>query len=158
MTSEGRRVTRRFHVLFLATAVGLGGCASLPVGPNVLVLPGNRKSLAQFQADDTGCREWAGQRVGVTPAQASNQDLANGAAIGTVAGADRRYGEGWTIQNRYDAAYVQCMYATGNQVPLPRGSSAYSGPVGNSVVASVPPGVPPPPAGIPPAPPRSAAR
>src|SRR5262249_44739086 len=55
-----------------------------------------------------------------------------------------------SVQQRYDVAYVQCMYAKGNQVPAARGtSSAYAG-------MHAPVNVPPPPPGPPPpAPPMS---
>jgi hypothetical protein len=33
------------------------GCATVPSGPSVMVLPGTGKSLEQFQADDLVCRQ-----------------------------------------------------------------------------------------------------
>ena len=70
----------------------LGGCASTPDGPSVLVLPGSGKSLDVFRADDAECRRYAGTQ----------------APGGT--------------QQRYDFAYQQCMYARGHQIPVARGS------------------------------------
>ncbi len=84
---------------------------------------------------------------------------ATGAAVGagagllggTIVGADNAQDTRWTVQRRYDMAYTQCMYARGNQVPLPRGSRPTYRP---------PPRprrhVPPPPEGAPPRPPPDA--
>jgi hypothetical protein len=64
------------------------GCASTPVGPTVLVLPGAGKPFDQFQADDAACRSWATQQAGgVTPGEAAAGSVAASAALGTVAGA-----------------------------------------------------------------------
>jgi hypothetical protein len=40
-----------------------------------------------------------------------------GLLVGTAVGTDAGYGATWMLQRRYDIAYVQCMYAKGNQVP-----------------------------------------
>ena len=66
---------------------------------------------------------------------------------GTSAGAASGESRGYAAQRRYDMAYVQCMYAKGNQVPV-RAASRRSRP-------SPPPeyDVPPPPYGAPPGPP-----
>ena len=42
---------------------------------------------------------------------------ASGAIVGTTAGIGPTAGAGWEVQRRYDNAYLQCMYAKGNQVP-----------------------------------------
>ena len=90
---------------------------------------------------------------------------ATGAAVGagvglfggTAAGAGNAYGAGVSVQRRYDHAYVQCMYAKGNQVPVMRGSQpAYTPPP--PPPPPLPPGVPPPPAGTPPPPPPGPVR
>jgi hypothetical protein len=73
-------------LFFLAAAV-LTGCASLPSGPSVMVLPGTGKSFEAFRADDAVCRQWAGQQTGATPQNTVNENLAGGAAFGTLAGA-----------------------------------------------------------------------
>jgi hypothetical protein len=67
--------------------LALSGCATLPTGPSVMVLPGTGKSFEQFQAEDAACRGWAGQSVGITPQQAVNQNTASGAVVGTAMGA-----------------------------------------------------------------------
>ena len=85
-----------------------------------------------------------------------------GAGVGLLGGSavganEAEYGR-WSIQRRYDSAYTQCMYAKGNQVPVPRSSRA-------AMAYTTPPPPPPsrhrnipaPPAGRPPLPPPSAA-
>jgi hypothetical protein len=77
---------RRSLVLSVA-AVVLAGCATIPTGPSVMVLPAPGKSFESFQSDDMACRQWALQQAGVQPSDAVNEKLASGAAIGTLIGA-----------------------------------------------------------------------
>ena len=77
----------RWTFLIVVAAIGVIGCATIPVGPSVMVLPGHGKPFEQFQADDSICREWAAQQVGTTPGQASTESAVSSAAIGTVIGA-----------------------------------------------------------------------
>jgi hypothetical protein len=65
----------------------LGGCATIPTGPSVMVLPPPGKSFEQFQADDAICRQWAAQQIGLTPQEVANQNTATGAVVGTAVGA-----------------------------------------------------------------------
>lgn len=65
----------------------LSGCATIPHGPSVMVLPGSGKNFEQFQADDAVCRQWASQQVGTTAQKASTESTVGGAVIGTVVGA-----------------------------------------------------------------------
>src|SRR5262245_52739468 len=65
----------------------LGGCASVPTGPSVMVLPGLGKSFEQFNADDAVCRQWGLQATGATPGEASVASGAASAAVGTAVGA-----------------------------------------------------------------------
>ena len=65
----------------------LSGCATIPTGPSVRVLPAPGKSFEQFQADDAVCRQWAGQSIGISPQETVNQNAATGAVVGTVVGA-----------------------------------------------------------------------
>ncbi len=78
----------RISVLLLTSMllVMLGGCATVPAGPSVTVLPAPGKPFEQFQADDTVCRQWAAQRIGVSPQDTVNQNTATGAVAGTVIG------------------------------------------------------------------------
>jgi hypothetical protein len=169
----------------LVAGLLLAGCATLPSGPSVMVLPGTGKTFEQFQSDDLVCRQWAAQHTGITPGQASAKTVTRGAAMGTVvgaaggaaigaaagspatgaavgagagllggtaAGAGRAEGSSYEVQQRYDMAYMQCMYAKGNQIPVSRGSQpAYTSPP--PPPAPLPPDVPPPPSGAPPSPP-----
>ena len=77
---------KRGFVLCLAAAV-LGGCATMPSGPSVMVLPKPGKSFKEFQSDDATCRQWAMQVIQVPPSETANKTLASGAAIGTAMGA-----------------------------------------------------------------------
>ena len=74
-------------ITLLLAFLALSGCATLPTGPTVRVLPGTGKTFEMFQADDAVCRGWAGQSVGITPQQAVNQNTASGAVVGTALGA-----------------------------------------------------------------------
>ncbi len=65
----------------------LSGCATIPQGPSVMVLPGSSKSFEQFQADDAVCRQWASQQVGTTAQKSSTESTVSGAVIGTLVGA-----------------------------------------------------------------------
>jgi len=65
----------------------LGGCATVPSGPSVMVLPAPGKPFDQFQAEDARCKWWASQQVGLTPQQTVNQNTASGAAVGALVGA-----------------------------------------------------------------------
>ncbi len=170
-------------LIFFALAL-LGGCATMPTGPTVTVYPGPGKPFEVFQADDYACRQWAEQQIGgASPSQTANQNLATGAAVGTLAGAGLgalmgsasghagagaaigagaglltgtavasgpAASSGYQLQRRYNAAYMQCMYAKGNQVPGARPVRAYGPP-------PPPPGYgpPPPPPGYGPPPPPS---
>jgi hypothetical protein len=111
---------------FVAAVIVLAGCATTPDGPGVMVLPGSTRSFDQFRADDGECRQYAS-------AQIAGKGGGN---------------EGTTVQQRYDFAYQQCMYARGHQIPVARGSFPRQ-----TGAKTVPPPPPPPPAGTPPPPP-----
>jgi hypothetical protein len=163
-------------VIALSAAL-LAGCATMPDGPGVLVLPGSTKSFDQFRADDGECRNYATVQIGGKSAQqAANQSAATSAAVGTavgagvgglvgggqgaaigagvglaggsMVGADTSHAAGRSTQQRYDFAYQQCMYAKGHQVPVARGSVPRQSVQSR---AATPP--PPPPPGSPPPPP-----
>ena len=77
---------RGFLVFF--SLVVLSGCATMPTGPSVMVMPPPGKPFEVFMADDSLCRQWAQQQIGgVPPSQTANENLAAGAAIGTLLGA-----------------------------------------------------------------------
>ena len=72
--------------LFLS-GLWLSGCATVPTGPSMMVLPAQGKPFEVFQADDAICRQWASQQAGVAPGQAGTQAGVSSAVIGTVLGA-----------------------------------------------------------------------
>lgn len=75
-------------LLIVFGLVLLSGCATMPTGPTVMVLPGPGKPFEVFQADEFACRQWAQQQIGGTsPSQTANQNLATGAVVGTAVGA-----------------------------------------------------------------------
>ncbi len=98
-----------------------------------------------------------------SPATGAAVGAGAGLLGGTAVGAGNAAASQGSVQRRYDASYMQCMYAKGNQVPVARGSQpAYSAPAAAPPPppppppppANVPPSsVPPPPAGTPPPPP-----
>jgi len=75
---------RRLALPVLA-ALALGACATAPLGPSVMVLPGAGKPFDQFQADDAVCRQWAYQQSGAG-GQTPGQSVATGAIVGTLIG------------------------------------------------------------------------
>jgi hypothetical protein len=75
-------------LLLFFVVVLLGGCATMPTGPTVMVMPGPGKPFEVFVADDVLCRQWAQQQIGGTsPSQTANQNLTTGAVVGTLVGA-----------------------------------------------------------------------
>lgn len=148
-------------VLFLL----LNACATEPMGPTIAVMPAPNKPFDVFQSDQAVCKQYASSQVQGGAQQANNRQVGTavlgtllgaglgaaigggqGAAIGagagalggTAVGAGPAAGAQYSLQQRYDLAYAQCMYSHGNQVPgyqrpPPPGYSPY------------PPGYPPPP-------------
>lgn len=72
--------------LFLAVVV-LIGCATIPAGPGVMVLPAPGAPFDAFQSDDYACKQWALQQIKVSPNETINRNIAGGAAIGALMGA-----------------------------------------------------------------------
>lgn len=173
-------------VALLATPLMLAACVTAPTAPSVMVLPGTGKTFDQFRIDDANCRNYAYQSIGgpASNQQATDKAVAGaligtvvgaaaGAAIGgnsrgtavgagtgllfgTAAGSNAGYSTGYGQQRLYDNAYVQCMYASGNRVPV-SGQMGYSRTlIQQTAPAAAPAGTeppPPPPAGSPPPPP-----
>lgn len=160
--------------LAVLAGITLSACTTLPEGPSVMALPGSGKSFDQFRVDDFDCRRYALMQIGGTEAnqagtQAGLRSAAVGTAVGAVAGAALGGHEGagsgaatgliigsmagagaaetssWDSQRRYDNAYVQCMYAKGQRVPVTSGfSQAPSGAPPASSAPPPPPNYPPP--------------
>jgi hypothetical protein len=62
----------------------------------------------------------AGALMGEASGQTGNGGAlgaGTGLLVGTAAGANAGQEYGWKAQQQYDYAYVQCMYAMGNQIP-----------------------------------------
>jgi hypothetical protein len=179
---------RKIIPLVALLAWGIAACTTLPTGPSRLALPGAGKSFDQFRADDAGCRQYALENSGATPAQVQEASgiksavvgtaigAAAGAAIGgtgrdagvgagvgllagTLAGTAAGNQSGYMLQRRYDDSYTQCMYAKGHRVAVP-GGMIYSPPTAAPPAYYAPsPGLaPPPPPGSAPPPPSSIVR
>jgi hypothetical protein len=111
---------RSFLLCFVL--VVLGGCATMPTGPSVMVLPEPGKPFEQFQSDDAVCRQWAMQQIQVPPNEVVNQNLAGGAAVGTIMGAGLGAAIGAASGNAATGA------AIGAGSGLVTGTAAASGP------------------------------
>jgi hypothetical protein len=175
-------MTMQFRFLPLSALLLLGGCATLPTAPGVMVLPGTGKSFDQFRVDDANCRYFAYQQIGgVAAAQTGSESGLKSAAIGTAlgaaAGAALGGGRGAAIgagtglaigglagagaaervgagqQERYDMSYIQCMYAQGHRVPV-WGNLTEVAPASPPPSPDGPQPPPPPPGQPPPPPPR----
>ena len=166
----------RFSIVFAAMVIlAIAGCASMPNGPGVMVLPGTGLSFEQFRNDDASCQQFAFSQVGGTTANQAGMTsgitsaivgtalgAAVGAAFGGGSGAAIGAGSGllagsivgtgvasssmYADQQRYDTVYLQCMYAKGHQVPV---SGQFSGEIAQRV-GMPPSNIPPPPPGLPP--------
>jgi hypothetical protein len=172
----------------LLALLTVAACTTIPTGPSVMAMPGTGKSFDQFRGDDAECRQFAYSQVGGGSANDAAVDSGvKSAAVGTLvgalagaaigghqgagvgagvgllagsaAGANAAQASGYSAQHRYDNAYVQCMYAKGDRVPV--SGRMMSGtergyypppPSGNTYAP------PPPPSGSPPPPPPGVVR
>ena len=113
-----------------------------------MALPGTNRNFDEFRADENECRSYAAHSAGGPSAQQAAVDAgatsavvgtivgaAAGAAIGgssgaagagagaglllgSAMGAGAANASGYTMQQRYDVGYSQCMYAKGHRVPV----------------------------------------
>jgi len=74
-------------VLISFALLVVSGCATIPTGPSVTVLPAPGKSFDTFQSEDATCRQWARQQLGTSPQKTYESNVATGAAAGTAIGA-----------------------------------------------------------------------
>lgn len=86
-TDEIMRMRLPFFALIGVGMFLVAGCATVPTGPSVMVLPSPGKPFEQFQAEDAACREWAAQQFSAQPGTPLTQNTAIGAGIGTLVGA-----------------------------------------------------------------------
>ncbi len=158
----------RSDLLALVAVLPFLACVALPNGPDIVVMPGTGKSFELFRHDDATCREFGAQSIaGATSDEAASRSAvksaltgavvgaaaggaiwgARGAAIGagtgllvgSAAGSSASAYASGIMQQRYDVAYMQCMYTKGNRVPTS----------GSLVAAPSPAFYPPPPPGYP---------
>jgi hypothetical protein len=160
----------------LAGCLLMAGCATLPSGPSVAVMPAPGKPFEVFMAEEQMCRDYAQRSLGTNVNDIGANNVLSGAAVGTAVGAaagalvNGQQGAGagagmgllagaamgsgnagmaqGNAQRRYDIAYEQCMYAKGNQLPT---ASAPS----RSYYSAPPAYQPPPSYNAPPPPPSS---
>lgn len=141
-------MTMHTRILSATVLLALAGCVTVPNGPSVMSLPGSGKSFDQFRVDDYECRQYASvQAGGTTPSQAAADSGVKSAAVGTavgaaagaaiggsgnaaaagagagllvgaLAGSGAANASSYTLQQRYDIGYTQCMYAKGHKVPV----------------------------------------
>ncbi|MGF6545823.1 peptidoglycan-binding domain-containing protein [Paraburkholderia youngii] len=137
--------TRTYAIAAAAvTLVVLSACASTPLGPTVQVMPGSAVPFRAFQQNQEECKQYAQSEV-AGQAESANRaavgsallGVALGTALGAAAGDSQGAGVGAavggaagtgagatssqiaqvSIQDQYNNAYMQCMYAKGNQIP-----------------------------------------
>lgn len=139
-TARAARIeTTRALALTLAGGFLAVACSTLQGGssPTVEVLPGGGKDMVAFNADDIACRTTATSRVNersplptgmglgdrqevVASSRAqgtprNNAEMSTGSVYGGAPAADAGVP---TPQQRFDTAYVQCMFSKGHQIPL----------------------------------------
>jgi len=132
--------------LTISALFALSGCSSTPLGPKVQVLPAANKPFEVFRMEQAECKQYAADQVngqaesantravgaaliggalgaGLGAAVGGGRGAAIGAAgggvVGTAVGASTSQHSQGGIQQQYDNAYTQCMYAKGNQVAQP---------------------------------------
>jgi len=146
-------------------ALALSGCVPTQMGPTVMAMPAPGKPFETFAQEQNLCRGYADAQVAPSRDEANNSAVGaavlgtalgaglgaaigggGGAAIGAAGGAlggtgigavNSAHG-GWTIQQQYNVAYAQCMYAKGNQVegfPAPVPNTPTITPSGGGTVA-----------------------
>lgn len=157
----------KLTVFGLASIAALEGCATPPLGPTIAAMPGEGRSFELFEEDQAVCKQYASQQVAGQAEEANAQAIGagvlgtalgaglgaaagggHGAAVGAAAGSVVGGGIGasnssWAqlgIQQRYDLAYSQCMYAKGDRV-----ATYPPAPPGYPPPAYPAPGYPPPP-------------
>ena len=77
----------RPNTILISVLVLLTGCAELPLGPSVAVMPAPGKPFDLFVSEESLCRRYADQQVGISPQQATQNSTATGAVAGTALGA-----------------------------------------------------------------------
>lgn len=131
-------------LLVMAAVAVMAACAETPSSPTVMVMPGPGMPFQVFQEDNSYCRQYASTEISGAPSganqvaggaavgaavgavagtllgdsrNAAGAGAATGALFGTAAGASSADRSSAGLQRQYNAAYEQCMYSKGNQVP-----------------------------------------
>ncbi len=155
----------KFRTILSITAAAtiLSGCVTTPMGPTIPASPGPNKPWAAYQQDEQVCEDYAHQRVAGQAEAANNRAVgsaligtalgaglgaavgggrgagigaASGAVVGTAVGANQSGHAQYSLQQRYNIAYGECMTSHGDVVQWAPGYP-----------------YPPPPSGYPPPPP-----
>lgn len=162
----------RVALFVTAAAAVLSGCVTPPMGPTVYVGPGRNKSPAAFEQDEQACEDYANQRTAGQAEAANNRAVgtaligtalgaglgaavggghgagigaASGAVVGTAVGSNQSAHAQWSLQDRYNIAYAQCMQTHGNNVPQGSYPRGYYPPPAGYYPPPPPPGYYPPP-------------
>ncbi|MFT3723279.1 MAG: hypothetical protein QM773_06795 [Hyphomonadaceae bacterium] len=134
----------RTTMLAAMAALSVASCATEPYAPRVAVMPAAYKPFSVFEQDQAACLNYASMQTAGGAQRANNQAVssgvlgaalgalvggafggrhstgigaATGAAIGASSGAQSSREAQYGLQQQYDVAYSQCMYARGDQVP-----------------------------------------
>ncbi len=87
-------------VIYCSALLVFSGCATIPNGPSVAVMPAPGKPFDLFVAEDKECRQFAQQSIGgATAQQAANNSAVESAAVGTALGAVAGAAMGGSGQN-----------------------------------------------------------
>src|SRR6185369_4966825 len=78
------RLVRNFIPAILL--IMMAGCATVPSGPSVRVVPAPGKPYDLFLAEDSYCRNAVERQMDMSPQEIANQNTATGAVAGTVVG------------------------------------------------------------------------
>ena len=135
--SSSKTKSRYTFLFAIAVALVTSACGSLPAdnAPTVAVMPGGGKNMAQFNTDDIACRDTArgkasqrtplpvamglGDRIEVASARSAVALRDNSESTGSVyGGAVAEDSAAFTTQQRFDTAYVGCMYTKGHKIPV----------------------------------------
>ena len=168
-------ISRMSLVTGLGSLAFISACTTMPTGPSVMALPGSGKNFEQFRADDADCRNYAQYQIGGATAQDAAIDsgvksaaigtavgalagaaiggghqgagvgAGTGLIVGSMAGTGAAQASASSAQQRYDHAYIQCMYAKGEKVPVSGNLSSAAARPRYAPTGYAPP--PPPPSG-----------
>lgn len=108
---------------FRADESNCRGYAQETIGPNTPQQAATASGLNSATVG-TAIGAVAGTLIGAAsghPGMGAAIGAGSGLLLGSAVGTDNAYGAGSGLQDRYNMAYVQCMYAKGHRVPLPAG-------------------------------------